>query len=57
MTKTREFENFDQAIKTILRADPKVVKEAMEAQKLANTKKRKAKQRSSSSDREASDKG
>jgi hypothetical protein len=38
-----EFQKFDQTMKTILRADPKAVKAAMEAEKQANAKKRKAK--------------
>ncbi|TCK75262.1 hypothetical protein [Acidipila rosea] len=43
MKKSKEFEQFDDAMNSILRADPKVVKEAMEAEKKANAEKRKAK--------------
>ncbi|HLH35388.1 MAG TPA: hypothetical protein VKX41_11980 [Alloacidobacterium sp.] len=57
MKKTKEFEQFDQAMGTILRADPKAVKEAMEAEKNANAEKRKAKQLPSAFDHEASDRG
>ena len=44
-----EREAFDRAMDTILRADPKAVKAAMEAEKAANAKKRKVKKRPSSS--------
>ena len=40
-------------METILRADPKAVKEATEAKKKANAEKRKAKQYSSASGHEA----
>jgi hypothetical protein len=43
MRRSREFEAFDRTMKTILRADPKAVKAAMEADKQANAAKRKAK--------------
>ncbi|MGC2502202.1 MAG: hypothetical protein WA400_08765 [Silvibacterium sp.] len=44
MTKTsREYTSFDKAMDTILKADPKAVKEAMEAEQKANAKERKAK--------------
>ena len=36
-------ERFDKAMDTILRADPKAVKEGMDAEKKANAEKRKAK--------------
>ena len=39
----KEFEHFDAAMKTILSADPKAVKDAMEAEKRANAESRKAK--------------
>ena len=38
-----EYEQFNSAMGTILRADPKAVKTAMEAEKRANAIKRKAK--------------
>jgi hypothetical protein len=41
---------------TILRADPKVVKEAVEREKHENAKKRKTKKESSALDRVSSDK-
>lgn len=44
----KEFQKFDQAMNTILRADPKAVKQAMEAEKNANAEKRKAKKPSAS---------
>jgi hypothetical protein len=44
MTKMNlEFEQFNAAMHTILRADPKAVKEAMEAEKKANEQERQAK--------------
>jgi hypothetical protein len=43
MRNNREFAQFNQAMETILRADPKAVREAMEAEKKANAEKRKAK--------------
>jgi hypothetical protein len=43
-----EREQFDNAMNTILRADPKAVKEAMEREKAANAEKRKAKKPSAS---------
>jgi hypothetical protein len=42
-----EFDKFDAAMSTILKADPKAVKAAMDADKAANAKKRKAKKRPS----------
>jgi len=51
-----EYEKFNKAMGTILRADPKAVKEAMEAEKRANAEKRKAKQKPSVSDRVSSEK-
>ena len=53
---SKEFTQFDKAMGTILRADPKAVKAAMEAEKQANAEKRKAK-KSSSSGRAASENG
>ena len=41
--KNPEYESFNAAMNTILRADPKAVKDAMEAEKKANAKERKAK--------------
>jgi hypothetical protein len=52
----KEFEQFNEAMNTILRADPKVVKEAMEREKHENAKKRKTKKESSALDRVSSDK-
>lgn len=46
--KSDEQKNFDQAMRTILRADPKAVKAAMEAEKKANAEKRKTKKSSAS---------
>jgi len=43
MAHNPEFENFNTAMDTILRADPKAVKAAMEAETLANAEERKAK--------------
>lgn len=43
MTKSKEFQNFDQTMTTILRADPKAVKEAMEREKQAQEQERAAK--------------
>jgi hypothetical protein len=43
MTRNPEYKKFNKAMDTILRADPKAVKEAMEADKQANAEKRKAK--------------
>jgi hypothetical protein len=40
---SNEYSAFNKAMTSILRADPKAVKEAMEAEKQANAKKRKAK--------------
>lgn len=48
MPKTNEKAAFDEAMRTILRADPKAVKEAMEREKKGNAQKRKAKKPSSS---------
>jgi hypothetical protein len=42
-----ELGKFNQAIDTILRADPKAVKAAMEAEKRTNAQKRKAKKKPS----------
>lgn len=43
MSKSREFQEFDRGMQTILRADPKAVKAAIDAEKKANAQKRKAK--------------
>jgi hypothetical protein len=43
-----EKKRFDQAMSTILRADPKAVKAAIDAEKKANAEKRKAKKPSAS---------
>ena len=48
MTKSEEFHRFDQTMNTILRADPKAVKAAMEAEKKSNAEKRKSKKTSAS---------
>lgn len=56
MTKNNaEFEKFNTAMDTILKADPKAVKEQMEAEKKANAEKRKTK-KSSASGRASSEK-
>ena len=44
-----DYDNFNKAMDAILRADPKAVKEAMEAEKQANAERRKAKQKPSAS--------
>jgi hypothetical protein len=49
MSRKSEFEKFDRAMNTILRANPKAVKAAMEADRAANAEKRKAKKQSSAS--------
>lgn len=41
-TNSKEFQKFDQTMSIILKADPKAVKTAMEAEKQANAQKRKA---------------
>lgn len=46
MARTTEFENFNRAMNAILKANPKVVKAAMEAEKAERAKKRKAKRSS-----------
>lgn len=51
-----EFKKFDTAMNTILRADPKAVKEAIEAEKILNAKKRKAQKKPSALDHAVSDK-
>jgi hypothetical protein len=51
MKSNSEYDKFDDAMATILRADPKAVKEAMEAEKHANAEKRKAKKKPSALDR------
>ena len=52
MKTSREYQTFNKAMGTILRADPTAVKEALEAEKQANAEKRKAK-KSSASDRDS----
>jgi hypothetical protein len=54
MKKNPEYDNFNSAMDTILRADPKAVKEAMEPEKQANAEKRKTKQKPSASGRASS---
>ncbi len=49
-----ERKRFDQAMNTILRADPKAVKIAMEVEKQANAEKRKAKKMPSAEGRAVS---
>lgn len=44
MKSNPEFDNFNSAMDTILKADPKAVKEAMEAEKQANAEKREQRQ-------------
>ena len=46
--KASEFDSFNSAMDTILKADPKAVKEQMEAEKKANAEKRKTKKSSAS---------
>jgi len=48
MKSNDEYDNFNTAMDTILKADPKAVKEQMEAEKKANTEKRKTKKSSAS---------
>jgi len=48
MPKSQEFKTFHDAMSRILRADPKAVKAAMEAEKQANAQKRKARKPSAS---------
>lgn len=55
--KMTEKEKFERAMETILRADPKAVKEAMEREKLENAEKRKAKNKPSALGRASSGKG
>ncbi len=43
MRTSKEFTAFNKAMDSILRADPKAVKEAMEQEKQTNTEKREAK--------------
>ena len=49
--KSEEKSAFDAAMDSILRADPKAVREEMEADRRANAKKRKAKRKPSASGR------
>lgn len=51
-----ELQKFNEAMALILKADPKVVKAAMESEKKANAEKRKAKTKPSASGRVASEK-
>ena len=46
MSSGSEYSQFNQAIDTILKADPQVVKDALEADKTARARKRKAKRAS-----------
>jgi hypothetical protein len=46
MKNNSEYDNFSAAMDKLLKADPKVVKEAMEANKKERSKKRKAKKSS-----------
>lgn len=46
-----ELENFNSAMDSLLRADPKAVREEMEAEKRANAKKRKTKRKPPASGR------
>jgi hypothetical protein len=55
--RTNEYSTFNKAMNAILRADPKAVKEAMEADKQANAEKRKAKRKPSAFDPSVSAKG
>lgn len=48
MKSNPEYEKFNDAIDVILKADPKSVKEQLEAEKKANAEKRKAKKPSAS---------
>ena len=52
-----DFNKFDAAMSTILKADPRAVRAAMDADKAANAKKRKTKKQPSASDHASSDKG
>jgi Na+/phosphate symporter len=45
---SNEYSTFNKAMDTILRADPKAVKEAMETEKKTNAEKRKTKKSSAS---------
>lgn len=56
MAKSKELETFNDAMDTILHADPKAVKEAMEREKQKNAEKRKAKKKPSASGRAVSGK-
>jgi hypothetical protein len=47
-SKTAEYDNFNAAMDELLKADPKAVKEQMEANKKERAKKRKAKKSSAS---------
>lgn len=55
MKQNHELQNFNHAMDTILKADPKAVKAAMEADKRANAEKRKTKERPSASGRASID--
>jgi hypothetical protein len=56
MKPSEEHQQFDEAMDTILRADPKAVREAMVAEKRANTEARKAKKTPSALGRASNDK-
>lgn len=51
MKTSADYKAFDAAMGKILKADPKAVKDAMDAEKQANAKKRKAKKKPSASGR------
>ena len=57
MKKTPEFETFDAAMSTILKADPAKVRAEMEADKREREEQRKAKKQPSASGRASSGKG
>lgn len=57
MKASREFQEFNTAMDTILRADPKAVKDAMEREKHENAQKRKAKKKPSALGRADTGKG
>jgi hypothetical protein len=56
MKTNKQYSAFDSAMGAILRADPKAVKAAMEAEKKANDEKRKAKRKPSTLGHVSSDK-
>ena len=56
MRDNKEFSKFNQAMETILRADPKAVREAMQRERQENAERRKAKKKPSAAGRVASEK-